>query len=102
MQARDYLKYIVEEIHSTVFATVDNEGRPVTCAIDIMDYDESGLYFLTARGKNFYDRLKANDNIAFTAMKGKDTLSCVAVSVQGKVQEVGPDRLPTLFKKIHT
>ncbi len=99
MQARDYLKYIVEEIHSTVFATVDSEGRPVTCAIDIMDYDKSSLYFLTARGKNFYDRLKANDNIAFTAMKGKDTLSCVAVSVQGKAQEIGPDRLPALFEK---
>lgn len=99
MQARDYLNYIVEEIHSTVFATVDSEGRPVTCAIDIMDYDESGLYFLTARGKTFYDRLKANDNIAFTAMKGEDTLSCIAVSVQGKAQEVGPDRLPALFEK---
>ena len=71
MQARDYLNYIVEEIHSTVFATVDSEGRPVTCAIDMMDYDESGLYFLTARGKTFYDRLNANDNIAFTAMRAK-------------------------------
>ena len=70
MQTRDYLKYIVEKIHSTVFATVDREGRSVTCAIDIMDYDESGLYFLTAKGKNFYDRLKSNENIAFTAMKG--------------------------------
>ena len=99
METRDYLKYIVEEIHSTVFATVDKEGRPVTCAIDIMDYDESGLYFLTAKGKNFYDRLKMNENIAFTAMKGEDTLSCVAVSVQGKVKEIGPDKLPELFKK---
>ena len=99
MQTKDYLKYIVEEIHSTVFATVDSEGRPVTCAIDIMDYDESGLYFLTARGKNFYDRLKTNDNIAFTAMKGKDTLSCIAVSVQGKAQEVGVGKLPALFEK---
>ena len=89
MQTRDYLKYIVEKIHSTVFATVDSEGRPVTCAIDIMDYDESGLYFLTAKGKNFYDRLKSNENIAFTAMKGEDTLSCVAVSVQGKAKETG-------------
>ena len=44
MQARDYLKYIAEEIHSTVFATVDSQGRPVTCAIDIMDCDEDGLY----------------------------------------------------------
>ena len=99
MQTRDYLKYIVEKIHSTVFATVDREGRPVTCAIDIMDYDESGLYFLTAKGKNFYERLKYNENIAFTAMKGEDTLSCVAVSVQGRAKEIGPDRLLDLFRK---
>ena len=99
MEAKDYLKYIVEEIHSTVFATVDQEGRPVTCAIDMMDWDEGGLYFLTAKGKNFYDRLKANENIAFTAMKGEDTLSCVAVSVQGKANEIGPDSLPDLFRK---
>ena len=50
MQTRDYLKTIVEKIHSAVFATVDSEGRPVTCAIDIMNYDENGLYFLTAKG----------------------------------------------------
>ena len=96
MQTKDYLQYIVEKIHSTVFATVDSEGRPVTCAIDIMDYDENGL---TAKGKGFYDRLKANDDIAFTAMKGEDTLSCVAVSVQGKAKEIGSDRLPDLFRK---
>lgn len=99
MQTKEYLEYIVDHIHSTVFATVDSQGRPVTCAIDIMDYDESGLYFLTAKGKNFYDRLKANENVAFTAMKGEDTLSCVAVSVQGKAKEIGPDRLPDLFRK---
>ena len=97
MQARDYLKYIVEEIHSTVFATVDSEGRPVTCAIDIMDYDKSSLYFLTARGKNFYDRLKANDNIAFTAMKGKDTLSCTAVYWPG--QTASPVRKKSIYGK---
>lgn len=99
MQAKDYLKYIVEEIHSTVFATVDGAGRPVTCAIDMMDFDEDSLYFLTAKGKSFYDRLKAHEDIAFTAMKGEDTLSCVAVSIQGKAREVGVDRLPALFAK---
>ncbi len=30
-------------------------------------------------------------------MKGEDTLSCVAVSVQGKVKEIGPDKIPELF-----
>ena len=99
MQTRDYLRYIVEGIHSAVFATVDSMGRPVTCAIDIMDYDEGGLYFLTAKGKSFYGRLKGNGNIAFTAMKGRDTLSCVAVSVQGRAREIGADRLSDLFFK---
>ncbi|MGI6030864.1 MAG: 4Fe-4S binding protein [Eubacteriales bacterium] len=99
MNVREYFDFIVNQIHSAAFATVDSEGRPITCAIDIMDCDENCLYFLTAKGKNFYDRLKTNKNIAFTAMKGNDTLSCVAVSVQGKAKEIGPDRLPDLFRK---
>lgn len=99
MQTKDYLRYIVEEIHSAVFATVDRDGRPVTCAIDLMDWDENSLYFLTAKGKRFYDRLKIHEDIAFTAMKGEDTLSCIAVSVQGKVREIGAKLLPTLFEK---
>lgn len=53
-----YLKYIVEQIHTTIVATVDTNNHPVTCAIDMMDQDEYGLYFLTAKGKNFYQRLK--------------------------------------------
>ena len=32
-------------------------------------------------------------------MKGKDTLSCAAVSVQGKARETGPEKLPELFAK---
>ena len=52
------LRYIVEQIYTVVAATTDGNGEPVTCAIDIMDYDTDGLYFLTAKGKNFYNRLK--------------------------------------------
>ena len=96
MQARDVLKYIVERIHSAVFATVDSEGRPVTCAIDIMDADESGLYFLTAKGKGFYQRLKTGGYVALTGLKGETTLSCVAVSVRGRVRELGSAPLPRL------
>ena len=54
----DYLSFIANSIHTVVAATADNNGLPVTCAIDIMDADENGLYFLTAKGKEFYSRLK--------------------------------------------
>lgn len=64
-----------------------------------MDYDENSLYFLTAKGKNFYNRLKANENIAFTAIKGNDTLSCVAISIQGKAKEIGSNKLNDLLEK---
>ena len=99
MTAAEVLQYLQQKIHTTVAATTGQDGLPVTCALDLMDGDENGLYFLTAKGKNFYDRLKANENMAFTAMKGEDTLSCVAVSVQGKAKEIGPQRLPDLFCK---
>lgn len=99
MNIQETFAFIANQIHTAIFATVDSQGRPVTCAIDIMDYDENGLYFLTAKGKNFYNRLKDNDDIAFTAMKGEGTLSCVAVSVQGKAKEIGTDKLPDLFRK---
>ena len=46
---------------------------PLDWGDDMMDYDENGLYFLTAKGKGFYHRLKA--------------------------REVGTDYLPVLFEK---
>ena len=99
MNTSDYLKYIVNEIHTTVVATVDDEGLPVTSAIDMMDSDGDSLYFLTAKGKGLYDRLVKHGFIALTALKGRDTMSSVAVSVRGKVRELGFDRIPALFEK---
>lgn len=95
----EYLNYIVNEIHTTVVATVDDEGLPVTTAIDIMDGDEDCLYFLTAKGKCFYDRWKKRGYLALTALKGENTMSSVAISVRGKVRELGYDRIPALFEK---
>lgn len=99
MDTKEYLEYIVKVIHTTVVATVDDEGLPVTAAIDMMDADEGGLYFLTAKGKGFYDRLVKRQFLALTAMKGEDTTSSVAVSVRGKVRELGNERIPGLFEK---
>ena len=95
----EYLNFIVNEIHTIIAATIDDDGLPVTCAIDIMDADENGLYFLTAKGKGFYKRLKQHEYIALTGIKGENTMSCIAVSIRGKVKEMGDKLLPKLFDK---
>ena len=69
METKDYLSYIVNKIHRTIVATVDDEGLPVTAAIDMMDNDDQSLYFLTAKGKNFYDRLIKRGFLALTGTK---------------------------------
>ncbi len=99
MDTKDYLAYVVRQIHTTIVATVDDDGLPVTAAIDMMDSDEDSLYFLTAKGKGFYDRLVKRGFLALTAMKGEDTLSSVAVSIRGKVRELGYGRIPELLEK---
>lgn len=95
----DYLNYIVKDIHTVIAATTDRDGLPVTCAVDMMDSDENGLYFLTATGKGFYTRLCENNYLAFTGIKGTDTMSSVAVSVRGKARNVGREKLSDLFLK---
>lgn len=99
MQITDFFRIIQEDIHSTVIATVDSNNLPVTCVIDIMDYDSDGLYFLTARGKKFYERLKGQGYLALTGMKGDDTMHSISVSVRGSVREIGTQRLEMLFRK---
>lgn len=99
MTTMEILKYLQQEIHTTIVATVNESGCPVTCAIDIMDVDDYGLYFLTAKGKAFYNRLKKCNSIALTGIKGNDTMSCVSVSICGSAKELGSDRLSQLFQK---
>ncbi len=99
MTVRDYFEFIVREIHSVVIATVNDDGLPVTCVIDIMHCDNGGLYFLTARGKNFYSRLTERRYVSLSGMKGSDTMHCTAVSVSGSVREVGSGMLPVLLEE---
>lgn len=99
MKTVDFLRYVEQEMHSVVMATVDEQGCPVTCAVDIMDSDENGLYFLTAKGKSLYQRLKMNGVVALTGIKGGDTLSRVAISIRGKARELDNGPVSTLFEK---
>lgn len=99
METKDYLNFIVNEIHTVVVATVDDEGLPVTAAIDMMYADDGSVYFLTAKGKNLYDRLKNRKYLALTGMKGQDTMSRVALSLRGTVREIGEEKLEILLDK---
>ena len=84
--AEDFLSFLTDEIHTVIAASTDDDGLPVTCAIDIMDSDETGLYFLTAKGKGFYQRLEKRKFISVTGVKGNVTMSSIAVSVRGHVE----------------
>lgn len=97
MTTQEILKILQKDIHSTVFATLDGNGLPQTCVIDLMLCDEEGLYFLTARGKAFYTRLMEHPFVALSGMKGGDTLSTVAVSVRGAVRNIGKGLLDEIF-----
>lgn len=99
MQYTDYFALLVERIHSVIAATVDEQGMPVTCAMDLMDQDAEGLYFLTARGKSLYRRLCRQKYIALTGMLGQDTMSSAALSIRGRVREAGRAYLPRLLEK---
>lgn len=57
MNTHEILKVLQEDIHTVIIATTDQKGYPYTCAIDMMLLEDESLYFLTARGKAFYNRL---------------------------------------------
>ena len=100
MDTKDYLKILQEEIHSTIVATVDEEGYPAARVIDMMLYDEDSLYFLTAKGKGFYSQLMNKPYVAISGMcGGEGTMNKKAVSIRGKVRCIGSDKLSEIFEK---
>ncbi len=90
----EYLRILTEEIHSTVIATLDKDGRPSTRVIDIMLYDEAGIYFLTAKGKEFYRQLMEQQYISLSSIKDKRS-----ISLRGKIRNIGSQRLDEIFEK---
>lgn len=94
MKTETYLKLLVEDIHSTAVATIGPDGRPRIRTIDMMLYDERGVYFLTAKGKLFYTQLTEQKFVAVSATKDK-----ISVSLRGKVENIGSEKLDEIFEK---
>lgn len=90
----NYLDMLINEFHSTTVATIGDDGYPQTRVIDMMLYDENGIYFLTARGKAFYSQLMKQLFIAVSATKDKR-----AISLRGKIKNVGHEKLNEIFEK---
>ena len=96
-RACGYLRRLVNEIHTVVLATMGDDGYPRTCAVDMMLADRHGVYFLTARGKSLYSRLRATGRVSLTGVRGDTTMTSVAVTLIGDVEEV-PERLGELLE----
>ncbi len=94
MTKNDCLKLLVEEIHSATVATIGADGHPQTRVIDMMLWDEQGVYFLTARGKAFYAQLMEQGFIALSATKDKRS-----ISLRGKIKNIGSEKLDEIFEK---
>ena len=94
MTRNDYLKLLVEDIHSTTVATIGADGHPQTRVIDMMLWDEQGVYFLTAKGKAFYAQLMEQGFIALSATKNK-----ISISLRGKIKNIGSEKLDEIFEK---
>lgn len=70
MLAQDCLG-MLREIKSAAFATVDEKGLPQVRIIDIMLVEEGKLYFMTARGKDFYRELLNCPHLSIVGLNDK-------------------------------
>lgn len=106
MKTEDFLKIIKNDIHTTVMATVDEMGHPVTRIIDVMLADDKTLYFITAKGKEFYRQLMAQAYVSISGAYGGEgmdkkeaSIHMKAVSIRGTVQNLGSQKLNEVFEK---
>ena len=97
MNTHEILEVLINKIHTVIIAT-SQDNKPYTCAIDLMLVENNKIYFLTARGKSFYQRL-SNNNIALTGLKGEDTMSSIAITINGKVRNIKHEKLIEIFNK---
>lgn len=76
------------------FATVDENGKPQIRCISAIHYDNDGMYFFTARGKNFCRELLNNPQVqilAYTKFKEMIRLSAKAYPAseqQNKIDKI--------------
>lgn len=86
---------MLREIKDTSIATVAPDGTARVRIIDTMLVEDEKLYFLTARGKDFYHELMETGNAAITGLNQ----NWETVRLWGKVQNVGHELLNRIFEE---
>lgn len=106
MKTGDFLKILKNDIHTTIMATVDKEGHPVTRVIDVMLVDDKTLYFITAKGKEFYRQLTDQKFVSISGACGGEgmdkkeaSIHMKAISIRGIVENIGNEMLEEIFEK---
>ena len=85
---------LLREIRDTSMATVAEDGTPRVRIIDTMLTRDEKLYFLTARGKDFYRELMRTGQVAVTGLNER----WETVRLQGKVRNIGHEYLDEIFE----
>ncbi len=92
MDKKQFLEDILK-IHSVSVATIDSNGKPTIRIIDMMYLKDNCLYFLTARGKNFYQEITKNNYIGLSCQKNNKSYV-----LKGYVEKVEHKYLDILFE----
>ena len=92
--AAEYLG-MLREMKDTSMATVGADGTPRVRIIDTMLTEGERLYFLTARGKEFFRELAAGQTVAVSGLNDR----WETVRAWGKVRNVGQDLLDRIFEE---
>lgn len=93
------LTRIVRDVQRVVIATVDDAGMPETRAVEMLDADAEGLYFIVDRTTAFYAQLMARKSLAFTGVQGASYGECATVTLRGRVEEMGSGFVLPLLEK---
>ena len=88
----DPLEFL-KNIRSVAIATVNN-NKPEVRIVDVMLHEDDKLYFVVARGKPYYEQLRANPAISIVAMDE----NYVTVRVRGKIEFVDNSLLDRVFE----
>ncbi len=93
MNKKEFLEDIMK-IHSVSVATIDSEGKPTSRIVDMMYLEDDCLYFLTARGKNFYKELKKMNYISLSCQRYNKSYT-----LKGYVEKADRKYLDIIFEK---